>query len=152
MEKAIHTGNADKIQAKVIAEAANGPVTPQADRILRDKGCLVIPDLYANAGGVTVSYFEWLKNMNGVDDPKESNDRLLNSIQESCAKSFGGKFEVKGNSEIDIVGAGLEYFMKGTAEAIMTAAKDLDLGLDVRNAAYIHSYEKIFRAYVDSDN
>ncbi len=77
MENAIHKGNADAVRARILAEGANGPVTPAADETLRDKGIFIIPDILANAGGVTVSYFEWVQDLqNYFWDEKEINEKL----------------------------------------------------------------------------
>ncbi|XP_068626155.1 glutamate dehydrogenase, mitochondrial-like [Battus philenor] len=163
MEKTITQENAGKIKCKVLAEGANGPTTPAADVILRKNSILVLPDLLANAGGVTVSYFEFLKNLNHVSFGKlnikfwrDSNTALLDSVEKSLkACKIDAKIEptplfqsmMSGASEEHIVTSGLEYSMTNACQNVARAATTHNLQLDMRTAAYITAIEKIFVTY-----
>nr|XP_014100826.1 glutamate dehydrogenase, mitochondrial [Bactrocera oleae] len=155
-QKVLTAENANSVQAKMILEGANGPSTPAADEILRKKNVLIIPDMYCNAGGVTVSYFEYLKNINHVSYGKMNVKRensiiseIFNSINEGNAKfTPNKKLELIRDctKEADIVDAGLQTVMETAAEGIKYVANEYALCNDLRTAAFIYSISKIFRA------
>lgn len=164
-EKLITKEVAAEIKAKVVAEGANGPITPSGDRILLSKNIIILPDIFANAGGVTTSYFEWLKNINHLafgrltfKYKRDSNYLLLRSVQESLERHFGQdgskkipivpsesfKERIAGPTEKDIVQSGLAYTMEKATRKLMNTAKEFNLGTDFRTAAYVSAIEKIF--------
>ncbi len=146
MEAAINMDNAHSIKAKVIVEAANGPVTAKADKILRDKGVFIIPDMYANAGGVTVSYFEWVKNIGHIRfgrlqrrNQEAKNRELIEALETQGGLKFTKSFKsgfIEGANEIDLVRAGLDDTMRGAygnIKAALIAKPELE---DMRTAAF----------------
>jgi glutamate dehydrogenase/leucine dehydrogenase len=115
LEGQITANNADKIQARLIAEAANGPTTPEADRILYDKGVLLLPDILANAGGVTVSYFEWAQNIQGFYWTEEEVDERLHRVM---VRAFRAVYETAQNHKVDMRTAAYIVAIGRVAEAV----------------------------------
>ena len=158
LENQINSKNADNIKAKIIAEAANGPVTPKAEAILLKKDVLIIPDIYCNAGGVTVSYFEWLKNLSHVrfgrmqkrfEEATQSN--FLDMIEKMSGKKVSRRdreFVIHGADEIDIVNSGLEQTMVESYQQIREVWKKYKDVEDLRTAAFIVAINKVANAYL----
>lgn len=99
LENAIHEGNADKIKPKVIVEGANGPTTPEADELLFKKGILVVPDILANAGGVTVSYFEWVQDLQAFFWKLE---QIRSTLEEMMTDAFNDVMKTKEKYGVDM--------------------------------------------------
>jgi len=159
LENVIDKKNASNIKAKIIGEAANGPLTPEADDILATKGVLVIPDMYLNAGGVTVSYFEWLKNLSHVRYGRlekrfteNANINILNQIEELTGKKVTESEKdiiAHGPDEIDLVHSGLEETMINATREIMDIWKANPTIPDMRTAAYVCAINKVGTSYAE---
>jgi glutamate dehydrogenase (NAD(P)+) len=162
MEGVINLSNADRIKAPLIIEAANGPVTAGADKILREKGCVIIPDMYANAGGVTVSYFEWVKNLSHIRfgrmqrRQEESRHQLVVDQLENLSESVGSAWSLdasfkekylKGAGELELVRSGLDDTMRIAYQSMRDIWHGRDDVQDLRMAAYLVSINKVAASY-----
>ncbi len=162
LEGTINLDNADRIQAPLIIEAANGPVTAGADEILRKKGCVIIPDMYANAGGVTVSYFEWVKNLSHIRfgrmqrRQEESRHQLVVDQLEGLSSSMGDAWSLdpefkekylRGADELQLVRSGLDDTMRVAYQSMREVWHSRDDVTDLRTAAYLVSIGKVAASY-----
>ena len=156
LEGVINKDNAKKIKAKLIVEAANGPITYEADQIL-NKEKVIIPDLYANAGGVTVSYFEWVKNLSRIRfgrlHKRGEENKILNLIS-SVEEITGRKLNlsnkeniIKGSDEIDLVRSGLDDTMRSAYIAMSYRMHTKSKVKDLRTSAMSIALEKIALSY-----
>lgn len=162
MEGSINLDNAERISTKLIIEAANGPVTAGADEILRKRGVVIIPDMYANAGGVTVSYFEWVKNLSHIRfgrmqrRAEEARNELIVAELSRLDRYLGDKWSMtpdfknrylQGADELELVRSGLDDTMReayGQMSQMFHSRNDVH---DLRTAAYIVAIEKVASSY-----
>ncbi|MBU2956962.1 Glu/Leu/Phe/Val dehydrogenase [Paracoccus sp. 1_MG-2023] len=162
VESVIDATNADRIRAKLIIEAANGPVTADADRILREKGIVIIPDMYANAGGVTVSYFEWVKNLSQISlgrlerRHEEARARMIveelerlsadTGLNWTLSKGFKESF-LTGADELELVRSGLDDTMRESFKKMKEVWVNNARVDDMRTAAYVVAIRRISNVY-----
>jgi len=157
LENVINGDNAARVKAKIVGEAANGPCTPEADEEFTRRGILCVPDMYLNAGGVTVSYFEWLKNLSHVRYGRlekrfaeNLNGHILGQIEELSGKTVSQKerdFILHGPEEEDLVHSGLEETMISATREIMKIWLDNPAIPDMRTAAYVSAINKVAQSY-----
>lgn len=159
LESQIAADNADGIRAALIVEGANGPVTYAADEKLREKGIVVLPDAYANAGGVTVSYFEWIKNLTHIRFGRMERrldeyrgDAIIEALQAMTGKSVPDRLRMKlttSTDELSLVRSGLDDTMRLAYQEISEVFHTHDGITDFRTAAFVVSLSKIARTYED---
>jgi len=159
MEAQITDENAERIRAKIIFEAANGPVTYAADEILYKNGVTIIPDIYVNAGGVTVSYFEWIRNLSHIrfGQMQRRHDELRNTQYASLLEEMTGtrisdheKMKItRGADEIDLVRSGLDDTMRNAYQQMRNVLLTNEKVRDYRTASFVIAIEKIARTYLE---
>ena len=162
LEGVINLENAAKVKAPLIIEAANGPITAGADDILREKGCVIIPDMYANAGGVTVSYFEWVKNLSHIRfgrmqrRQEEARQELVIREFENLSQAMGDSWSLspgfkqrylRGAGELELVRSGLDDTMRSSFQAMRETWHGREDVIDLRTAAYLVSIGKVAASY-----
>ena len=162
VEGVINMNNAKSIKAKLIIEAANGPVTAGADEILRHAGVVIIPDMYANAGGVTVSYFEWVKNLSHIRfgrmqrRQEEARHQLVVDELERISESLGKTWTLtptfkdrylRGAGELELVRSGLDDTMRAAYQAMREVWHGRNDVNDLRVAAYLVSIDRVAKSY-----
>ena len=158
LENAITLQNVDKIQAKLICEAANGPVSYRADKKLQEKGTAIIPDIYANGGGVTVSYFEWIRNISHIRMGRlnkryeeHRGDTILKALNSMSPKKLSPEIIdqlIHGADEGDLIASGLEDTMRVAFQEILERKLSLNLP-NYRTAAYIIALKKIEKSFLE---
>lgn len=159
IEGAINEQNAPNIRAKLIAEAANGPITFEADRILRNRGITILPDAYVNAGGVVVSYFEWIRNLSHMRFGRierrldESRGRhVVNALEQTTGRQVPEWIKTnlsRGADELDLVRSGLDDSMRQALQEIIDIRSRKPELEDYRTAAYVIALQKLARSYLD---
>lgn len=158
LENQLTSANSENVKAKIIGEAANGPITSEGEQILLKNGALIVPDLYLNAGGVTVSYFEWLKNLSHMRFGRmekrfdqNTYNRLIDLVEEKTGKTVGTQermFIARGADEVDLVRSGLEETMIGAYRQIREIQSRKSNVNDLRTAAFVNAIQKMGSDYL----
>jgi glutamate dehydrogenase (NAD(P)+) len=157
LERQITAENAPRIRARIVAEAANGPVDPDGERILLERGVFLIPDIFLNSGGVTASYFEWVKNLSHISfarmtkrEQEISQRRIVDMVEKVTGQSISTsdrELLTQGASEIDFVRTALEETLAVAYEEIREVWKGRALP-DLRTAAFLVAIERVGNWYV----
>jgi len=159
LENQITTANMRRVRCRLLAEAANGPTTPLAEEYLRRRGVLILPDIYLNAGGVTVSYFEWTKNISHMrygrlekrlDEVQRT--ALVRSTEDLVKRQFPDSVRqnlLRGIDEEDLVNSGLEETMITAFHEIWEIRERIRDVRDMRTAAYVSAIQKVGAAYLE---